>query len=174
MGALACMDLVSRRLQQYTGVHKADVHNWASAKHISSSSSLLELVRGYVRVAPAGKERSSRVCPRGSRRKTVAGVGGAAAAALVGGLRDATGSPGDEGKGKGGRGPGGARPSPQRLWRRGAITHATPTDPRFHRGIGAKESFFCRIFRICLRGLLVVRPADSDADCYGTSTPAAP
>ena len=46
MGALACMELVSRRLQQNTEAcaHGADAPNWASAKHFSGSSSSLDLV----------------------------------------------------------------------------------------------------------------------------------
>ena len=46
MGALACMELVNRRLQQYTEAcaHGADAPNSASAKHVSGSSSSLDLV----------------------------------------------------------------------------------------------------------------------------------
>ena len=46
MGALACMELVSRRLQQYTEAnpHGTDAPNWAGAKHISGVSSSLDLV----------------------------------------------------------------------------------------------------------------------------------
>ena len=51
MGALACMELVSRRLQQYTVAHAhgADASNWARAKHFSGSSSSLDLVPLEVR-----------------------------------------------------------------------------------------------------------------------------
>ena len=46
MGALACMELVSRRPQQYTEAfaHGPDAPNWASAKHFSGSSASLDLV----------------------------------------------------------------------------------------------------------------------------------
>ena len=45
MGALACAELVKRRLQQSTeaNAHGADAPNWASAK-LSDSSSSLDLV----------------------------------------------------------------------------------------------------------------------------------
>ena len=42
MGALACKELVSRRLQQYT--EEPTPPNWASAEHVSGSSSSLDLV----------------------------------------------------------------------------------------------------------------------------------
>ena len=46
MGALACMELVNRRLQQYTeaNAHGADAPNWTSAKRFSGSSSSLDLL----------------------------------------------------------------------------------------------------------------------------------
>ena len=46
MGALACAELVKRRLQQSTeaNAHGADAPNWASAKLSSDSSSSLDLV----------------------------------------------------------------------------------------------------------------------------------
>ena len=46
MGALACMELVSRRLQQFSDAHAhgADALLWACAKHFSGSSSSLALV----------------------------------------------------------------------------------------------------------------------------------
>ena len=46
MGASACLELASRRPQQYTEAfaHEPDAANWASAKHFSGSSSSLNLV----------------------------------------------------------------------------------------------------------------------------------
>ena len=123
MGALASMELVSRRLQQYTEAyaHGADCPNWASAKHFSGSSSSLDLVPPEMRsfASRLSKEEAELEHLRARARAPGAGAspgpGAAAAAAAAGGLPNADGGRGDGldgGKGdgkKGGRGRG-ARP----------------------------------------------------------------
>ena len=108
MGAFACTELVSRRLQQYTEAfaHGADASNWAGAKQFSGSRFSLDLVpvevRGCVHVVSAGTMRSSRNL-RGRSKTHAAGaspcVGAAAAAVLVGSLPGGSVGHGDEGRG---------------------------------------------------------------------------
>ena len=110
MGALACMELLSRRLQQYAEACALGVNsfNWASAKHLSSSSSSLDLVppemRSYCRSsqwggAGARKLTSETKDTRSCRRTWCGGV--AAAAALVGRHSGGSVGHGDEGTGNG-------------------------------------------------------------------------
>ena len=73
MGAMACMELVNHRLQQYTEAqaHGADAPNWASAKHFSGSSSSLDLVPprrcDRMRVVSAVKMPNSKIYVRDQR-----------------------------------------------------------------------------------------------------------
>ena len=67
MGAPACMELVSRRLQQHTEAyaHGADASNWASARHFSGSSTSLDLeMQSYA--SRLGREGGSRQRSKGT------------------------------------------------------------------------------------------------------------
>ena len=120
IGALACMDLISRRLQQNAEAyaHGGDAFNWASAKHISGSSTSLNLVPPEMRSYASRLSREqAELENRRTRAKTYAagsspGVDAAAAAVLVGRLPGGAVGHCDEGKGTGNKGGRGRGPRP--------------------------------------------------------------
>ena len=108
MGALACMELVSRRLQQHTEAyaHGADAVDWARAKLFSAAPPLLTLVPPKMRSCAGriSREEAELEHLRATAKTHAAGASpGVGAAVLVGGLPDCAVGHGDEGKGKKGR-----------------------------------------------------------------------
>ena len=106
MGASACLELASRRPQQYTEAfaHGPYAPNWASAKHFSGSSSSLNLVPPKMRsyASHLSREETKLEHLRATAKTHAAGASpGVCAAVLVGGLPSGAVGDGDEGKGTG-------------------------------------------------------------------------